>query len=149
MPTLDTESWDDRLRTLYDYWQALHKDDGGLPSREDFDPLNVFRVLPWVWMVDVQRDPLRFKFRLMGTENVTAMGHDPTGMWIDDAYPGFTASESYPDYVKLAEENTPSYRIGPAHYHVPDYKTIERIMLPLVDADNRCDVILAATVYHR
>ncbi|RED49083.1 PAS domain-containing protein [Aestuariispira insulae] len=139
--------WHRRILRLYRYWQSIHQADGGLPRRQDLDPLDLADILRWVWMVDVHRDPLRFKFRLMGTEHVDAIGFDPTGMWIDDAFPGFLEGPGYPDYVYLAEEAGPSYRKGPAHYHVSDYKIIERVMLPLVGDSGKCEIILAATVY--
>lgn len=144
---LDVENWDKRLRKLYRYWESIHRDGGRLPRREDFDPLAIYDILPFIWMVDIHHDPLRFKFRLMGTENVNAMGWDVTGKWIDDAYPNFPQSVGYPDYVALAQDQKPSYRKGPAHYHVPDYKEIERVMLPMVDDDDQCILIVAATIY--
>jgi hypothetical protein len=144
---LDTSGWDHRVRRLYDYWLDLCETGGGLPRRRDMDPLEIADILRWVWMVDVHRDPLRFKFRLFGTAHVETMGIERTGQWIDEAFPEFSTSIAYADYVTVAEELTPSYRKGPAHYHVPDYKTIERIMLPLVDDAGRGVIILALTVY--
>jgi hypothetical protein len=145
--TLDTSDWDHRVRRLYDYWCGLCESGGGLPRRKDMDPMDIADILRWIWMVDVHRDPLRFKFRLFGTAHVETMGTERTGQWIDEAFPEFPTSVGYADYVSVAEELKPSYRKGPAHYHVPDYKTIERIMLPLVDEDGRGEIILALTVY--
>lgn len=145
---MDVTDWDPRLVKLYRYWRSIHRKGDLLPRREDFDPLAIYDILPFVWMVDIHRNPLRFKFRLMGTENVNAMGWDVTGKWIDEAYPTFCeGADGYADYASLAKEKTPSYRKGPAHYHVPEHKLIERIMLPMVDDDNRCNLIVAATVY--
>ena len=144
---LDTSDWNHRVRRLYEYWLGLCEKGGGLPRRRDMDPLDIADILRWVWMVDVHRDPLRFKFRLFGTAHVETMGTERTGQWIDEAFPEFPTSIGYADYVSVAEELTPSYRKGSAHYHVPDYKTIERIMLPLVDDDGRGVIILALTVY--
>lgn len=144
---LDTSGWDDRVRRLYAYWLGLCEAGGGLPRRRDMDPLDIADILRWVWMVDVQHDPLRFKFRLFGTAHVETMGTERTGQWIDEAFPEFPTSAGYADYVTVAEDLKPSYRKGAAHYHVPDYKTIERIMLPLVDDEGRGEIILALTVY--
>ena len=141
------EDWHRYILRLYRYWRSIHPNGGGLPSRRDLDPLDLADILPWIWMVDIQREPLRFKFRLMGTEHVHAIGFDPTGMWIDEAFPDFLTGPGYPDYRYLAEEAAPSYRKGPAHYHVSDYKIIERIMLPLAGNGSDCGIILAATVY--
>jgi hypothetical protein len=144
---LDRSQWDLRITRLYDYWRSKHHEDGSLPTRGDIDPLEIPDLLAWIWMVDIHRDPTRFKFRLFGTRHVEAMGKDVTGQWIDEAYPDFPTSIGYTDYLKVADDLLPSYRKGPAHYHVPDYKTIERIMLPLVDGEGRGKIILALTVY--
>lgn len=145
--SLDTSGWDHRVLRLYNYWRVLCESRGGPPRRDDMDPLDIADILRWVWMVDVHRDPLRFKYRLFGTSHVETMGCERTGQWIDEAFPEFPSSIGYADYVSVAEDLKQSYRKGPAHYHVPDYKTIERIMLPLVDDAGRGTIILALTVY--
>lgn len=107
------------------------------------------RLLRWLWLVDVARDPLRFRARLMGTEHVIAMGHDPTGEWLDIAFPHFLGSANYQDYVTVAE-GRPSYRKGPPTYHIDkQHVVLERIMLPLAADGIRVDMILAITVYLR
>jgi hypothetical protein len=147
--TLDTAGWDQRVRALYDYWRAIHPQQRGLPGRQHFDPLQVAPLLPWLWLVDIHRDPLRFKFRLYGTQHILPSGGDHTGKWIDEAYPNFTASDVYSDYVDVAEKAAVSYRKGRASYHAPDYKELERVMLPLASDGRTVDMILAITVYFR
>jgi len=77
----DIES--DRLRRLFDYWEGKR---GGrpLPARAALDPLDFPYALPNVALVDVLRDPLRFRFRLVGTEIVLRDGTDLTGKYTDD-----------------------------------------------------------------
>ena len=99
-------------------------------------------------MVDVFHNPIRFKFRLIGTQNVDAIGWDVTGKWIDEAYPEFGPTKpGYADYLNVVSELQPSYRKGAAQYHVPNYRNIERIMLPMVDENRTCRIILAMTIY--
>jgi hypothetical protein len=145
---LDTQHWDKRVRALYEYWRAIHQPTG-LPGRQHFDPLKIPTLLPWLWLVDIHRDPLRFKFRLYGTQHILPSGGDHTGKWIDEAYANFTASDVYPDYVDVAEKAAVSYRKGRASYHAPDYKELERVMLPLAADGSTVDMILAITVYFR
>ncbi len=143
---LDATGWDARVRRLYEYWLALREKTGRLPRRADFDPLDVWDIVPWIWMVDVTHDPLRFRFRLMGTMHSETIGREVTGQWIDEAFPGFERAATYGDYLQVATELRPSYRKGRSDYHV-SFKMIERIMLPLVDEGGRCTIILAITVY--
>lgn len=150
---LDTHSWDVRVRALYDYWLARCRD-GCPPRRSDIDPIDLPHLLRWLWLVDVARDapdwPLRFRARLMGTEHVTTMGHDPTGKWMDEAFPTFLTNPTYSDYVQVAENAMPSYRAGKPLYHLDkEHVRMERIMLPLAGDDKSIDMILAITVYLR
>jgi hypothetical protein len=145
---LDTAGWNEKVRQLYEHWLAIHPSNG-LPGRQHFDPLRVPQLLPWIWVVDVVRQPLRFKFRVYGTQHVDVSGGDHTGKWIDEAYPNFVASNVYADYVRVAEQAAVSYRKGRASYHAPDYKYLERIMLPLAKDGVTPDMILAITVYLR
>lgn len=147
MGNTDTLSWNRRVAKLYRYWSDIGSDNGGIPDRAEFDPTAIFQILPWVWMVDVQHDPMRFKFRLMGTQNVEQMQRDVTGLWIDEAYPEFTSGTGYKDYLDVVHKKDVSYRRGPSQYHVANYKNIERIMLPMTDGGEDVDIILAITVY--
>jgi hypothetical protein len=49
------------------YWEKIR---GGraMPSRADFDPCAIAPILPFVFLVDVLREPMDFQFRLLGTE---------------------------------------------------------------------------------
>jgi hypothetical protein len=74
---------DSRLCRLYYYWLAK-KGDRRFPSRGDIDPLDFAYVLGHVTLLDVLRDPLRFRFRIHGTEMVRRAGYDLTGKFVDD-----------------------------------------------------------------
>src|SRR6266849_5312118 len=58
---------DRRIRALYDYWCGIHPTEAILPGRQHVEPLDLAEVLRWLWLVDVQREPLRFRYRLVGT----------------------------------------------------------------------------------
>lgn len=78
------------------------------------------------------------------------MGHDPTGKWMDEAFPTFLTNPTYSDYVQVAETAIPSYRAGTPLYHLDkNHVRMERIMLPLAGSGNTIDMILAITVYLR
>lgn len=141
------DMWHPKIRKIYEYWESKRPGSGEMPRRRDVDPIELSDLLRWLWMVDIQETPLRFKYRLMGTKHVEAIGFDPTGMWIDEAFPAFVSGPGFADYKFMAEHAQPSYRKGPAHYHVADYKNLERIMLPLTREGQKCEIILALTVY--
>ncbi|MGH6890999.1 MAG: PAS domain-containing protein, partial [Dongiaceae bacterium] len=71
-----------RIRKLNAYWQARAR--GKVPSRSEIDPVDVRELLPNLMMIDVLGDPLRFRYRLVGTRVVQYTGFDFTGRCLDE-----------------------------------------------------------------
>jgi hypothetical protein len=71
------------LRQLYDYWTS-RCGSNEFPARRDIDPLDFPKALGHVALLDVLHEPLRFRFRLHGTELVRHAGYDMTGKMVDD-----------------------------------------------------------------
>jgi hypothetical protein len=142
---------DARVRQLYDHWHELRPAPGVLPGRQHFDPTALSpSVLPFLWLADVQRSPLRFRYRLLGTEHVRVLGRDYTGQWIDEAHPAFLRSTAYHQFVAAAERAAVGYRSGDTLIILPkDYRSMERLLLPLARDGRRVDMLLAISVYHR
>lgn len=72
-----------RFRQLYDYWHEI-RGRRAMPSRQDIDPLDLKDLLGWLLLIDVEWAPLRFRFRLIGTEIVAIRGMDLTGRYFDE-----------------------------------------------------------------
>jgi len=136
-----------KIRALFEYWQSIHPE-SGLPGRCHFDPVDVPSLLSSIWMVDVERAPLRFRFRLVGTEIVKVTDHDHTGRWLNEVYPGFPTSKAFGFYRDCALEARPAYRKGkvPAR---SGRKTIEaeQLTLPLAANGRDVDILLIITLY--
>lgn len=67
------------------HWDAM-RGDRPVPLRAALDPRALKAYLPGIVMVGVQRDPVDFYYRLIGTLAVTARGSDDTWMRVADAY---------------------------------------------------------------
>jgi hypothetical protein len=139
---------DARIARLYAYWRSLRPASGGLPGRQHLDPGAIAGLLPWVWMVDVRHAPLRFKHRLVGTEQVAVMEADYTGRWLDEAHPDFLLSSAYPQFVAAAEEAAVRYEAGPALFPSKGHRLVERLLLPMARDGRHVDMLLAMTIYH-
>ncbi len=138
---------DDDLRGLLRYWLSVHPGTR-LPARADFDPLNVPRALPRLVLTEVERDPYRFRVRVMGTAIVTAFGADYTGRYLDEVLPDFESDYSYLHRVEVAQTGLPNYRHGDARMSFKlDFAPLERVYLPFATDGRRVDMILAMTVY--
>jgi hypothetical protein len=55
-----------------------------LPARAAFDPFDMRKLLGRIVLLDVLQAPLRFRFRLVGTDWVARFGLDPTNTFVDD-----------------------------------------------------------------
>jgi hypothetical protein len=71
------------LRRLFGYWEE-RRQGRRFPARRDIDPLDFSYVLGHVMLVDVLYQPLRFRFRLHGTELALRAGYDMTGKMADE-----------------------------------------------------------------
>ena len=143
------QSCDRRLLELHEYWRSLAPAEGQLPGRQHFDPLHIPALLPWVWLLDVYRNPLRFKFRLVGTEHARISGRDVTGQWLDEVHRDATKAETYPQLIAAAESATMGYRRGPPLFpEQGEFAEMERLLLPMARNGRDVDMLLAITVYH-
>lgn len=92
---------------LYDYW-ASRKRGRSFPSRQDIDPVEFKFALGNVTLIDVLYEPLRFRFRLVGTLMAQRMGWDLTGKMVDET-PDVPYRDSLLEaYKKIVESRRPS-----------------------------------------
>ena len=61
-----------------DYWSGLPKRDGILPDRQDFDPVDIAKLMPMTVMIEGS-SPEDMRFRLFGTGIQALTGFDLTG----------------------------------------------------------------------
>jgi len=137
-----------RIKALFAYWQSIHPAGGGLPARRHLDPIDIPELLPSIWMIDVKRNPLRFRFRLVGTEIVKFTGRDATGRWLDEVYSGYADSEAGRFHTQVAVSGEPAYRkSGIISNPDRDLVEAERIYLPLAEDGRTVDILLVMTLY--
>jgi hypothetical protein len=135
------------IRELFNYWISIHPGDG-LPGRRHFDPLPVFKLSDNIWMLDVERDPLRYKIRRFGSALVSFTGRDDTGRYLDETLPNFQKSDSRKILAGVVENGRPIFRRDRA-LSAPekDYVFAERIILPMAADGATVDVLLNMTCY--
>src|SRR5258708_17325257 len=84
---------DCRLAQLYRYW-LTRRGSRRYPSRHDIDPVDLRYVLGHLMLLDVLRDPVRFRVRLHGSMMAQQAGYDLTGKFLDQL-----PFAEYRDYV--------------------------------------------------
>ena len=73
------------LRQVRDYWLTA-RGPRRQPAHGDIDPLQIPRpLLPHLVLTDVIHDPLRLRYRLIGTFVTALAGRDATGRWLDES----------------------------------------------------------------
>lgn len=138
---------DPEVRELIEYWRSLHPG-STLPGRRHFDPLDNPHLLQNLWLIDVSREPLRFRFRLIGTALVNFIGRDCTGMWFDEVYENFSDSGLFQCLRRCVEYAEPQYRRRPIIIDAsPPNIEAEQVYLPLAADGRNVDMILAMTVF--
>lgn len=135
------------VRELYEYWISIHPGEG-LPGRQHFDPLDVIGLSANIWMLDVEHNPLRFRFRRLGLAMINFTGRDSTGKYIDEIYSNVTSTTAWEHLVYSTEYGKPTFRRD-AIISNPEKKYVmsERLNLPLASDGCVVDMLLNMTCY--
>ena len=112
--------------------------------------MDVPRLLPNLWLLEVHRDPLRFWRRLVGTKIEEFAGMNLTGGWVGDRLSGARLSGVHSFLMDVVESKQPNWRRGKSLIRFEkDYAELERLYLPLADDGMTVDIILAITVFYK
>ncbi|HLJ20339.1 MAG TPA: PAS domain-containing protein [Stellaceae bacterium] len=127
-PTLTLD--EPALKALLAVWEARRKG-RRMPARADFDPLDLKAHLGHLFLVDVEREPRRYRVRLVGTRITTVVQRDVTGMYLDAIYAG-TLLESLAQALSWVVDERAPLRVysRAGHPQNPVY-FYEGLLLPL------------------
>ncbi len=134
----------ERLREVYVYW-ASKIVGGRLPSRASINPVEIPRLLPFVFLIDVEREPQRFRFRLVGTQICTWAGRDATGLYTDDAGFGPHGEALTRQYAEVVTRRRALYSEQPAARPERNYVFYDKVVLPLSADGVHINMLLCAS----
>lgn len=129
-------------RALRDHWLSLRTGDT-LPRWKDFDPVMVRHLLPHLIVVDCLADPMRFRFRVIGTFVTSMAGRDSTGHMLDEELYGARLEAMTWHYRQCAETAEPLATLGTVHFVDRDWVVAEHVFLPFATGDGNVDIIMA------
>lgn len=137
-----------RVRAVVAHWATMGQEDR-LPGRQDLDPCAIPRLLPNVWLVDIEHAAgLRFRYRLAGTRITRAFSEDPTGRYLDEVHHDFDSNGVAGYLQEVVDTGQASWRSGkPAFWELHDFTHIERVYLPLAADGRTVDMILAFSIF--
>jgi hypothetical protein len=115
-----------------EYWLSVAPP-GRMPGRQHISPEDIVPLLRRVWLLDVYRNPLRFRYRLVGTEIARSLDQDVTGRWLDEVQPESVVNALVRDrYRFMAETGRPTWRHGLSFWERnPKHHSIENCLVPL------------------
>ena len=134
------------LRALLDYW---HRARGArrMPARGDLRPADLPRLLPHLFLIDVEAEPLRLRYRLLGTALTEAVGRDSTGRYCDEIYPPPAMAEIERSYRWIMAHRAPVRTPGRAIHNELGFYDYEMLHLPLSPDDERVNMTLGALYF--
>jgi hypothetical protein len=145
----DRSSWNPKIARFFDYWLSI-KPARGLPGRQHFDPLDIADIMPRIWMLDVLRDPLRYRYRLVGTKEVATLQREVTGLMFDEVHPHLRGTgEAFGRLDEVALRGVATYRHGGVvAIHHKEHLDVENCVVPLARDGRTVDIILACSVLY-
>lgn len=71
------------IRGLFEYWSSKRVG-AALPRRADIDPAEIPRLMRNMLIAEIEHDPFRVRYRLVGTKVVEMTGYEFTGRYLDE-----------------------------------------------------------------
>jgi hypothetical protein len=148
MPVPDYASLHPRYTRVRDYLQAMAPP-GRLAGRQHIDLGALRDLLPLINLVDVIRDKdrLRFRFRLVGTEQTDKAAREITGKFVEDAVTPEFIDRIVSNMRTVVEQRAPLYDRFPMPHPKREFIDSERIYFPLASDGEAVDMILIVNGY--
>lgn len=119
------------IAALEDYWGSL-RGDRAMPRRDEVDPVDLARWLPYVSIMELHYDPFRVRYRVVGTEVARITGEDFSNRWLDET--GWSPQAIDLNrmlYLKVAETALPLYGLSTISFAGRRDWVFEWVLLPL------------------
>ena len=134
------------LLSLYDYWLAKRGRQKAM-LRGDLDPVEIPSLLQNLILSDVGDGGHSIRYRLVGTEIVTAHGFDYTGRTIEQLTSGAPLAFTRQLYGTIVAQGVPVYSEGNFRWAGKEHRWTSRLHLPLTRDGSEIDMVLAGQVF--
>jgi hypothetical protein len=143
----DRSSWHPLVRRFYEYWLQVAPP-GRLPGRQHIVPEDMVPLLSRLWILDIFRDPLRFRYRLVGTDITRSVQRELTGLWLHEVQPQSLANVNLRDrYNFILATGQATWRRGLTLWdRDPNHRIVENCLAPLATDGKTIDKIIAMSV---
>lgn len=131
------------LRQLHTYWETKRAG-RAYPGREDIDPMDLRFILGSLILLDVEPEPLRFRYRLFGSDIARQQGFDMTGKYLEQHPWPELATLAKQTYLQVLASRMPSLirRRG-----LIDDQYMDHVSLILPLGHDQVEMLLAGVVF--
>lgn len=130
------------------YWEKI-RGDRSMPTRASLDPIDIPPLLPFVMLVDVLRNPLDFRFRLIGTEVSLIISGNYRGVRFSDLPHMAPGNKVWSEYEEVVTTRKPLFSavdyVGSNRY----VRGIQHCLMPFSADGETVDLIFVAVEIHR
>ncbi len=132
---------------LFAYWRANLHD--GIPlSRSEVDPSVLRAILPFLLLCDIEPEPFRVLFRLIGTAVADFSRQDFSGRYLDELVYSARDSVSWPDCYRFVHgERCGLVGVNDLHFRDGRVTSYEFAILPLRRGDDPAGSFIAIEAY--
>lgn len=134
------------LQRLHQDWEN-RRHGRRMPARADFDPVDLKYVLGYLSLIDVRRDPLRFRFRIHASNVAGRVGFDLTGKDVDAITDAHYRKLVRAHYISVVEQRRPVVEFRDRVMTDNVCLHCEILALPLGDDGEIVDRIMTAVVW--
>lgn len=134
------------LRLLYRYWLA-RRGQCLMPARRMIEPQELRELLPHLFMVDVERDEDRYRYRLVGTHIRDFLGEELTGRYLEEAAGGRHYMRFKRIFDTVANQPAINYFASEFFWKDRNWLMYRRLLMPLSDDGLTANILIGASVY--
>ncbi|HEY7687056.1 MAG TPA: PAS domain-containing protein [Dongiaceae bacterium] len=135
-----------RIADFYRYWEGK-RGARRMPSRADMVPAEMKIFLPGIVLVAVQYNPMRLKYRLVGTREVEYRGYDPTGKDVAEHFAGSSQHEVLRNYELVIESRSFVYDEDCLLSADHTFQEAGTLLLPLSDDGETVNMVIVYNHY--
>ena len=128
------------------YWESKRAG-RAMPRRDDIDPTEMVEFLPYVFLLEVRRSPMDFRYRLIGTVMDEHMRARYTGMWMSQIPHQRPPSVIFSSCRQVVETAVPFSSDTPYVGKHKDFKRTEDIILPLSEDGENVNMLLVTAAF--
>jgi len=132
------------LQQLHAYWESRRGADRPYPARDQIDPLDLRFILGSLILLDVEPQPLRYRYRLFGSDIARRQGFDMTGKYLDQHPWPELAAMARETYGQVLASGKPSLI---RRHGLIDDQYVDHVSLILPLGHAKVEMLLAGVVF--